>query len=440
MKEYSFSGYFSRLLIIAILYIGLPIIFSVFFDDSTRSSYIGSSLCFLFLTIVASKLLFEDSSYTRFFLVAYIIQIVLGLVHYLTFIDPNYFYGNGNVKMDFHDEMEQTFMCVQNLVEFKKSNGLFNSDDPSWWVAHKYIWNIISIPLYFTSVKWMNLGPISTFFLLFGSMNLIVISKYQNYNNDIIKKIKYITAYFPAFILNDSFTRDPSGIGLISIGLVLYVLSKNNLQRIIAVTLAVYFCFVQRTMYPVAFVAAFGFAYIFNIKNSYGKFFCLAIVLPITLFLYGNLESLEGDSYSSGYLNQASFLFLPIKIVFGFIGPFPWTGFLNHPIFSYQLADHFQGVLQLGMLLCIISNFRVNAFKNNDIVLWFGILLLFSGILTTYMHISYIAFGVFFILPWFINNYSKVFDNYIKRSFWILIGLNIIIIMFGNFGLSSLWR
>lgn len=438
---FAFNGYILRISIVALLYLFLPSAISSIIDcGSTTSSFVCTTTCFFILTLIASKLLLRDSHFVKFFLAVYIAEILIGVIHYLVFIDPNYFSGTGVPKLGFHEEMEQTFQCVANLADFKQANGIFNSDDPEWWVAHKDIWSIITIPLCWLSVRWMNLGPITTFFLLLGSMNMVVIAKKYGFSYRKIRTIQYLTAFYPVFLLNDAFSRDATGLGLISIGVTLFIFSRNSFQKIISLFVLLYFCYVQRTMYPVAFIAALGVSYISNKKNVAVKFVLFPLLLLVVAFIYGQLDNLEGTSYSSGYINYSSYIMLPIKILFGFIGPFPWRQFLNEPHSSYQLGDYAQGVIQLGILLCVFANIKKLINNKHDILFWFGSFLLLSGVLTTFMHITYISFGVFFVLPWIVANYSDVLFVYVRKSFCILLFLNIVVLLTGNIGFSSLWR
>ena len=64
-----------------------------------------------------------------------------------------------------------------------------------------------------------------------------------------------------------------------------------------------------------------------------------------------------------------------------------------------------------------------------------------SGFVTSQMHISYIAEGLIFTLPWYFEQIGTLYRRYFRISLLILVGLNILILATGHLGLGSLlWK
>ena len=155
-------------------------------------------------------------------------------------------------------------------------------------------------------------------------------------------------------------------------------------------------------------------------------------------------EASTPDDYAGMYLNQMSVLALPIKIIFGLIGPFPWTQFIM--TFSgrlqnaYQLSDYILGIFQLGYLIAIFARWSRFSFRDLDYFSLMGFGIALTGFLSLSMHIGYIAEGIFFTLPWFFKQIGTEYRRYFMISFFILVLLNFVVVFTGSLGISNLWR
>lgn len=100
-KILNFREYAIKILVVVLSFICLPILFGSISGDSTLMSYFIAALCFFLLLILAVGLVLRDGKYVRFYAISYIIQLVLGVVHYLYFVDAGYFDGNGGATSSF---------------------------------------------------------------------------------------------------------------------------------------------------------------------------------------------------------------------------------------------------------------------------------------------------------------------------------------------------
>lgn len=432
------------------MFFTLPIVFSVGGELSTTGSYLVSCICFFILTLISVYLIL-GKKYISYYVIAFTIQIIIGLVHYLVFVDSSYFSTAGGVSYNFWHEYNSTFTAIQELTEERGNSSLFNFESEVS-VVHSEIWQIISIPFYFLGHKWMNYAPLNVFSSLLASVNMLFLFKIMKREKmtkrEIIKKKRYLmflTAYFPFFLLNDLFWRDPFGIALISIGLVLLTLGTTPITGFISLVFLGYASFIQRIMYlPIAGVA-FIINHFKNTNNKVFKILMIPIFAILLVFLFNLANESKPEDYDSLYVNNMSVLALPLKIFFGLIGPFPWHRFPElaalNPAYSFQLTQYLQGIFQVGFLITIISNFKKCDFKNIDALTMMGFGIMLSGFISKQMHIGYIAEGLFFTLPWFYSRFSiSSINKSIGISFLILFFLNFVTLITGHVGMSSMWK
>ena len=410
-------------------------------DTSAGTSLFYESLVFFLLTIFSSSLLFHNSRITIIFVVAYIVKLSLGIIHYLWFIDPDYFSRLGTTCM-MHHEFQAVTDFVSSAADEKSANGIFYIKTDGW-VTHQELLSILAIPFHFFGTKMMNIGPINSFFSLFAAMNVyIAYAKYTEWSKEKVLFILYMLAYFPATLITTYFYRDIVGWAFMSIGLVMIVLSKSNISRFISVICAIFLFYLQRNIYvaipPLILVAQL----LLNKRKSSPTTYVFAvaalIVLPALISVFSEdttISSLEEVSKWPIYM-------LPIKIFVGLVGPFPWTNFFfwkMHLFVSYYLSDYIMGCLNVGCLLCFLRNIQkyttTSSLTESAIA---GLLLLIMGIMNTAMNMTYISIAIFFMLPWLLSPIdNRVFKRYQILSFIGLLLLNIASIMIGFGGIGA---
>ena len=154
----------------------------------------------------------------------------------------------------------------------------------------------------------------------------------------------------------------------------------------------------------------------------------------------------EGNNAS--YIEGAggvNYLFLPVKLIMGLVGPFPWTQYFTtgRMVYSYQFADYFQGALNVSFIMLMIKHksrfFQKPKFNVMNLT---GLLLIFSGLATANMHSTYVSIGTLFLIPWVVD--SSSWNNlkvYYLRIFSSMVLLSLIILaFFGSLGLGALWK
>lgn len=446
MNKVSFSAYFRNIAVLLLLFTTLPLLLGLLGLNGTLGSYIISILCFFLLTLIGAKLILNEGKYIRFYAIVFITEILLGLAHYLFFVDSTYFSTMGGPSAAFWHEYLSVFEAVERLNESRNLYGIFYwMGTEEFQVTHPEVWHVISWPFYFMGNKWMNYSALNVFCCLLISMNVLLLYRTNyKYDKNVELKIRFWTAFFPSFLLSGTVWRDPMGIALVSIGIVLVTLSKNPIERILSCLIFGFFAFIQRTMYLILAVVSSIWGYVNNIKSKTFKTLLFLIAIFVLYYLSVNTNEVTSEDYNSAYVNSMSFLALPIKIVFGMIGPFPWSAFSTlveqNPAFAWQLQDYLMGTFQLGFLICLVCKWKKISFRKMDAMTVMGFGIMVSGFLTKQLHIGYISEGVLFTLPWFFSQVGSVYNKYFRYSLMILVLLNIVVLVIGNVGISSLWR
>jgi hypothetical protein len=185
----------------------------------------------------------------------------------------------------------------------------------------------------------MTIAPINSFASLIVSMNLLLISRHKfNYNVKKLNSIALVSTYFPITLITSLVYRDIVGLSLMSIGLALILFSKRPITQFIMLIIACYLFYLQRTIYPLILFVAFIITAMIqqNHKSKSREFFykiatiTLTIVLIPVIINYSNTEANQ-NMFSSGLNINLSIL--PIKMIVGLIGPFPWSNFLLYKTF-----------------------------------------------------------------------------------------------------------
>lgn len=444
-QSITFKSYLSNILIIAALFIFLPMAFSPL-ATTTTNSYIASCICFFIITLVGAKLVLKKSKYIKYYAVAFIIQIIVGLSHYLLFVDSDYFQTKGTGSIHFQAEYLSVFNAIDRLNDLRDESGLLSfMDQKVFEVAHAEIWHLISFPFYFLQHKWLNYAPLNTFSCILASINIVFWYRHNyDYNDDAHDSLLFWTAYFPTFFLNGMLWRDAFGICVISVGLILIGLSSTFAEKIFSFFVLGVSAFLQRTTYLLFAGVSSFWSYLRSTKSTIMKFLYFIVGTIILFELYKITDSANGSEYNSGYVNTMSFFALPIKIIFGMIGPFPWTNFyksvLVDPAYAWQLQDFAMGTFQLGFLFTIITQWKKISFQNIDAVTIMGLGIMLSGFVSRQMHIGYISEGLYFTLPWFFSQVQNNYKKYIKYSLGLLVFLNLLLLMTGNLSINSLWK
>jgi hypothetical protein len=440
--------YITKIILIVLFSI---VCFSIFENSNNPLySFLGSSTSFFLITVFAVIIFLKEIKWVVFYSIAFLIKLLIGLTHYLYFIEPNYFKTGAYPALT--TEYESVFNEILNHAIDKSYHGIFYFQFHFSRVAHQEILNLISVPFTFFGNYVMTIAPLNTFFSLLMSINLILLSKFKfKYNATIIKSIAIATAYFPLTLITSLLYRDIVGLSLMSIGVTMIILPKNNFSKILMLIVAGFLFYMQRTVYPIILVLAYILNVTFSptIRNMKLNLLIrvITVIVGIAIFPYiVNISNTESNITMANSAMDISILSLPIKFIVGLIGPFPWINFLLYktiPANAYQLQDYLQGAFNISVILTLVLHWK--NFKGKNIINLLNILgfmLIATGLFTPQMHTTYVAIGFVFLIPYFFNQIRpKLFLKYYLYSVLFMLILNLFVIAFlGNMGISELWR
>ena len=449
MKEeeanYSVWEYIVRVLVL-LLFIFCCFIF-LENDSSPWAGFISSSIAFLCITIFATLILLKESRWILFFVRAYLVRLLIGLFHFLYFILPDYFETKG-VTLPLADDFTSAFESICEIASAKKYLGLFHYEEVYW--SHPEILNLMSYPFVFFGNYILNITPLNSFMSVFTSINIYLIGKYiYNFDRKKLRFITIISAYFPLTLISSLFYRDVTGLAIMSIGMTLIMLSRKGIIQYVMLIVGCYLFSLHRTIYPVVLLLSFFINHFLLLKNRVSaryQIFQFVVILPLVIILVF-FSIVAGFSENQVYVEggtSINFLGLPVKLVMGMIGPFPWTQYFTtgRLEYSYQFSDYLQGTFNVSIFF-LLYYFRGSYFKKEQFNLLniTGLLLIIVGLSTTYMHISYVSTGVIFLLPWIANSINRYkLKEYYFITFLALLFFSLIIVLFiGSLGFKDLW-
>jgi hypothetical protein len=230
-------------------------------------------------------------------------------------------------------------------------------------------------------------------------------------------------------------------------GITAYYISSGK-GKMVILGIACYLFYLQRQLYGVIllFPAIMCILFFDKKKISTGYRYMLFLVM-ILLFPVVYKLSQTDQTANEQYLNSTMSInpfFIPLKIGSGLLGAFPWKQILDYhtkPWVAYQLQDYLQAVFNIGFLSLVFVKAKTYFRKSRiDVLVVTGFALMVVGLATSVMHSSYVCAGMPFLMPWLYRYRPKNYKIYFLFSILINVWLNILFIMIGSTGLSTLCK
>jgi hypothetical protein len=416
-----------------------------FWVNNTDSfiSLVTHTICAFISLLFYSFVLLRNSKWVIIICSIFILKIIIGLWHYLYFIDPAYFTNPFQMRM--HEEYQVYYNTICIFADAKK-NDLFTKPPNIFLVSHPDILNIISFIFYRCGNYLLTIMPLNAMVSLFAAVSIAYISRNTIIKTSQITMIVVLCALFPINLIASIFQRDMTGQFLMTVGVVLIVLSKNK-WKLLFLLLASYLFYLQRTPYIIIPFAAY-LLYIILRKNENRIYtiFIMSFVFIIIAISYNLLSDIyeKNGSYLTSFSNKNTVYLFPVKFAIGIIGPFPWTQFVKSYESSYQLQDYLMAVFLFSVLYYIFPYIIKQIKKHNlDFMILVSFCLIIFGIMNPFMHISYVSIGVIFLMPVlsklvtlkkFLITFMKFFSLFLIANFiYILAGLQ-------NSGFSTIFK
>jgi hypothetical protein len=457
--EYSLKGYLIFWKKLLISYLVLIITFYLTTDISSGPLW---SFCSLFLaSIIALWILFfsflKNLGIYGFIIIlsAFVFKDLIGTLHFLIFVQPNYF--NGDTSYNFFYDYYWMHESVQYLADRVNNYGFFNALEFEYFILNKgaIIFYIYS-PIYSIGGDLvLNLSHINTFFTLVTSIIITYIAEvFFSFDRKQVIATLLITSFFPFGLIPSMTMRDFAGQTLMAIGLVTLQYSFKNPKLFVLLFFSTFLFFLQRKNYIVLPIISYFVVLLFFSRQSGISmlsrsffirilFLCVTTLSGIKYFSFlTQIELVDTDSqlnpdYTADISTIQFYVFFPLYFLKGILGPFPWTQFFSfEPETIFQPSDYLTSTFIFTLIISLILRRKYISNLKSDINLFTFTSLLVSlgGIASGYMHLAYISISVIFLVPfafkylelkYFMRNYLVVFISLVFLSMiWVFFGFH----------------
>lgn len=411
-------------------------------DSSNPKSSLIQSIILGGVTIyIYAFLLLKNIQCSNTILFIYLIKCGIGVWHYLTFLDPKYFANPNIVQIstvnDFISMFEQVSIfahqCWANGVPFE--NVAYMKHPELYWLIAA-VFNKIGV--YILSIIVVN-GVSSVMIAIM--ISYITKLRKGNYGLALI-----LAGFFPLSLITSFFYRDFVGLLIVTFFTTCILLA--NRHRWIWLILASFAFYLQRSVYCVYPILGYGIYLFLKNRGNNSTKNVLLIVLAIPVVCIASLYSsalLEGnEGYTSVWNNMFIYILFPIRYLMCIIGPFPWTQTFVTPEKTYYLQDYLMSAalfyLTIKCFPKLYEDYKQK--KPVDYLVILGLLFMIAGIFNTYTHMSYIAFGFCFFIP-YITCYVFVKKDFLQfnlKYFICMAIFNIVYVAIGIGGMSGIFK
>lgn len=405
-KEVGFLQYITKMAISIAITLLLCIVLSS--KKDVMGSYVMCTITFALATWFMSFIFFGKSNFTKIIVTAYFVKILIGLVHYLIFIDSSYFSSSGHHMMFDNEEFSVVFNAICNIANDKVQHGLWHTDLLSVFATHPEMMHILSYPFVFFGDNILTFSPFNAWCSSIVCISFICIGQsFLKLTEDKIKFLGYLLAYFPFFLISSYPARDIAGLALMSIGTAMFLLSDSVIYKCVSITAALYLFYLHRTIYPIILLLSVACSPLLGkSKQAFVKNAIFVVVLALVINALAEtflpFVFTENDSSMYDATREMGSSIIIIKVVLFFIGPL-WRQIYTAPEYSYAIQETFVIVLMDAAFLALWQcrrNFEIS--KVNSLMI-LGCLLLAVGGFNSSAHVPYIAVGVLFLLPFIVD-------------------------------------
>lgn len=384
---------------------------------------------------------------------AFIFKLVLGTIHFVVFVQPQYFTGNSTY--DFFMDYWWMHDSIEYMANQAKEVGFAHSLTLEYFVVNKgaFVWYILAPIYYYGGSFALNLCHMNSVFTIFTAIIVAYMSKnFWKLNKAQITTSLLLASFFPFGLITSCTMRDFAGQTIIAIGMLFLQFTIKNKKLFPLIIIVCFLFFIVRKNYVVIPIIAYLINLIISFKKSKTNFNKVVnggmIVLTSCIVYLGYLyqsiltqadlirTDLESQStYSHDFTTIKFYLFLPIFILKGFVGPFPWVQFFNFTQGTiYQPNDYFTAAfIYTTLILLFIKRKELkNLNFKNDIVITASFIISFFGVASGVMHLVYIAVPIIFFIPIIASLYKSssffkiyslvVFAFIILSALWVLLG------------------
>ena len=370
---------------------------------------------------------------------AFIIKVIVGVWHYLYFIDSDYFIDNTSFSYRWDYEwMDEMMRFVSN---YWRQNGL-SPLPASYYIGNKNPFLIAyNGILYFLSGDHpLNIAPWNVLHSLYIAILVGALALQSGATQSQSRIALTLAAFQPFGFISSIMWRDSVGQFWLILGAYLLIITRDKKYLwVFLLPVAWFFGWIYRQPYLLIILLLAGYMFVAGYKSKL-KGGLIAIAIGFVLVFYNILPILMNlalDRFEEGKQLSFNLLLFPLRIFRAFAGPFPWYQvFMGVDGAIYMPMEFLQAVFNLALVVYAIP-IAWNMWKKTnklDPGLLLCALLFIAGAQAIGVHMPYISVGMVLLLPLVCRVApTKLFEAFIF-CFCGFIAANVLYWMFGFTG------
>ena len=435
--------YLNRFILSSLLIFALTYFLTILTPSGDAvTSLIFSSLIGIIPVLLYSHILLKDSVCKKILIIAYIIKTIWGIVHYLYFIDPNYFNRPNIISITNIDDYVAGFQQISIYSKYSYLTLDIIKDHAI--MPHPEMYALMSLFYKNIGLYILTIVPINVISSCFTATMISYITKLRNGN---FRLILFLCACYPESLISSMYIRDLFAAVLVTFCICSVVLS-TGWKRLLFIILSTYIISLQRLPYIIVPILAYIICLFSKSSGKNSKYTIYAFLALIISIAFGSqyfLGAFEGqESYMSSISNILLYVLFPIRFIQCMIGPFPWSQAFETPLASYYIQEFF---LSAALFYTVYKIFPlywkdIKAHRELDYMSVVGLLIMLIPIFSSSPHILYVGFGLVYLTPMFsrIKFSIKNFISFNVKFFAFMIVASFIWISLKFGGTSSIFK
>jgi len=386
----------------------------------------------------------------RILVFAFCARLAIGVVHYLWLINPQYFIDSHHVNYLWDYEWLNDQMVY--VRDYWMANGLFTALPPFFFLENKnaFLTMYDATLYYFGGVNVLSFAVWNSLHSIYTACIVGAIALRCGTSKRLSAIAMAIAAFQPFGFISSIFWRDSSGQTWVALALYLLILAEDStLLSLLALPISCFLAFWQRQPYVLAVMAASIAVNARHARQSKTRMTLLIALIAGMLALavaVAQNDSLIADTsqHAEDNLQQAdrtvgSVSNIPVRVLKGLVGPFPWYNSFTQPNLEYAPVDYVQQVLNNVVYILILPVIPMLFRKRSALTAYiptvmYGAVLFTLGVVAPGIHSGYVSFGTIFFLPLAVRRSEKAWKSYLVAVFIFFIAANAI---YGALGLTG---
>lgn len=336
---------------------------------------------------------------------AFLLKVLVGVVHSLCFFDPHYFSNFGSFS--YFWDFEWMDRMMQGLAVYWTDNG-FSLPPATFYVNNKNPFLIAynALLYYLSGVNYLNLAPWNALHSLYVALLVGALALESGATRVQARFALALVAFQPFGFISSVIWRDSVGQFWLILGVYLLIASREKKYLwILAFPAACFFAWSHRQPYLLAVaVLAIYLVYdsIFKPGQRVRTKLLLLGLLALALCSLPVLAGLALERFVGSDQMSIHPLLIPLRVLRAMAGPFPWYQVLmgvSDAIF--MPVDFIQAVCNLTLWIIVLPvalrNWRET--RRIDPCLLVGGMLFLMAVVAVGVHMPYISVGIVLLIP-----------------------------------------